>query len=369
MTETVNPRPDPAAPSSGPPHPVAPPPTIIQMPAPRRSRVPMVILAIMLVGSVLVNLLLFVSLAVSVAGSGMATLTSGGSSQLKETVVSKAAVKTEDKIAVIRVEGMIAENGLRGLLGRQATSRRFVRSQLQRAAADRHVKGVILKINSPGGGAAASDLIYHDLKAFKKPIVVYFGSVAASGGYYVGMAGSTIIAQPTCLTGSIGVIGQLVTIRQMMEEKLGIQVQTLKSGPYKDVGGPFRETTEAERAYLQKTLIEPIYGRFLEVVRRGRPNLSETEVRALADGRVFSAQQALAAGLIDRIGYFEDAVEDAKAEAGVAAAHVVEYRVDAGLFDMLGLAVERQGNSLLNLSPEMLTAWTTPQVMMLWQGR
>jgi protease IV len=365
MTEIPDQRPDSAAPGSGLQRPSLPPPTIIQMPAPKRSRVAMVILTLMLIASVLVNLVLFVSLTVS----SVAALTGRGSSQLEETVISCAAVETKDKIAVIRVEGMITENGLRGLMGRQATSRQFVRRQLQQAAADKNVKGVILKVNSPGGGAAASDLIYHDLKMFEKPIVVHFGSLAASGGYYVGMAGRAIIAQPTCLTGSIGVIGQLVTVRELMEEKLGIKVHTLKSGQYKDAGNPFREMTEAEQAYLRETLIEPVYQRFLDVIRSGRPNLSETEIRRWADGRIFSAQQALDAGLIDRIGYFEDAVEEAMAESGIAAANVVEYRIDAGLFDVLGLAAERQSDSLLNLSPEMLTAWTTPQVMMLWQGR
>lgn len=345
----------------------AAPQVIIVPPPPRRAG--LIIVTILLVLSVLMNFLMMIFVAItSLAVMGGAG--SAGPGKLRETVITPSAAG--DKIAVIRIEGLITEQGVGGLFADRGTDVEFVKKQVDQALDDPHVKAIVLKVNSPGGGAAASDMMYHELTRLqdrKIPVVVHMGAVAASGGYYVAMAGQHIVAQRTCITGSIGVIGQLLTMREMLEEKVGVKVHTITSGPMKGVGSPFSDLTPEHEQYLKDTLIMPMYRQFLAVVKEGRPNLSDDRLAVLADGRAYSAQQALEDGLIDQIGFFDDAVMEAMKRAKLTAAKVVQYKRESGLFELLSASSQARSDTILNVTPDVLNAWSTPQVMMLWRGQ
>jgi len=233
------------------------------------------------------------------------------------------------KILLIDIDGWIsevAEPRVLGLGEGESTVSR-VREQLDRAERADDIQAIILRINSSGGEAAASEIVYSEIRRFKEeheiPVIAQFMGVAASGGYYVAMSADTIRALPTTVTGSIGVIFAGVNFSGLME-KIGIENQTLTSGAYKDAGSPLRRMTEHERAQLSSVL-DSLYARFLEVVVAGRPGLSPEEIRDLADGRVFSAAQAEANGLIDAIGDLPGAVELAESKAGLETSRVVAY--------------------------------------------
>ncbi len=201
-----------------------------------------------------------------------------------------------------------------------------VREELRKAEEDERVRAVIVRINSPGGTITASDILYHELLAFKArkkvPLIAAIMDVGASGGYYAALAADTIVANPTTITGSIGVV--MVTVNaQGLLEKIGVTPLAIKSGPMKDAGSPFRSLTGPERAVFQ-SIIDDMYGRFVELIVQSR-KLPADRVRALADGRVYTAEQALELGLVDRIGYLEDVVTLAKERAGLSEARVIMY--------------------------------------------
>jgi protease-4 len=202
-----------------------------------------------------------------------------------------------------------------------------VREELEKAAEDRKIKAVVLKINSPGGTVTASDIIYHELRDFrgrtKLPMVAVMMDVAASGGYYVALAADTIVAHPTSVTGSIGVIMVSVNADGLLQ-KIGVSAATIKSGPYKDMGSPLRALTPEERAIFQ-TVIDDLYGQFVAKVAERR-KLAPDTAKQLADGRIYTAQQALADKLVDRIGYIPDALDLARKAAGVEEARTIVYQ-------------------------------------------
>ena len=233
------------------------------------------------------------------------------------------------KILLIDIDGGISERAEPRAFGfgeRESMVSR-VRAQLDRAEDDEAIRAIILRINSPGGTAAGSEVLYSEIRSFKEeheiPVIAQLMGVAASGGYYVAMSADTVRALPTTVTGSIGVIFSGISLSGLME-KIGIEDQTLTTGPYKDAGSPLRRMTEGERAQLSSVL-DGLYARFLEVVEGGRPDLSSEEVRALADGRIFSAVQAEANGLIDAVGDLPGAVDLAEERAGIENSRVVAY--------------------------------------------
>jgi len=181
---------------------------------------------------------------------------------------------------------------------------------------DDNIRGVVLRINSPGGAVAPCQEIYRAVKALKKPVVASMGSVAASGGLYVAAGGDLIMANPGTVTGSIGVILQTVEISEVMD-KVGVKSRTIKSGPYKDMGSPFREMLDAEKNLLQD-MVGEVYEQFLEDLAAGRPKLKPEEVRRLADGRIFSGAEAKRLGLVDELGGFEEAARRAAALGGLS---------------------------------------------------
>ena len=230
-------------------------------------------------------------------------------------------------ILMIEIQGAITDYETPGLFGTgsEGTVAR-VREQL-RGADVSEIKGLLLRIDSPGGTASASELIYRELLAYKErsgvPVVAQFMSTAASGGYYVSMAADEIQAYPTTVTGSIGVIAAGIDFSGLMD-KLGIENQTITSGAFKDTGSPMRPMRDDERAYMQ-TIIDELHARFREVVVAGRPSLGADRVAELADGRIYSANGALEAGLIDRIAPIEDAIDRIEELAGISESQVVSY--------------------------------------------
>jgi protease IV len=243
---------------------------------------------------------------------------------LKEKTISGYG---RDKILLMDISGVILE-GPHRLLGltKGVTSPSRIKEELDKAAQDSRIKAVVLKINSPGGTVSAADVILHELKVFKAnrgvPVVVCFEGLAASGGYYVAQAGDTIIAYPTCITGSIGVIAMKFNLQGLMD-KIGIGEDVVKSGKWKDFWSPLRPATPEEKEMMQQ-VIDDFYRRFVDVVAQGR-RLSLKAAQKVADGRIFTATQARDLGLVDQLGYLDDAIELARAKAGLEAPRVVTY--------------------------------------------
>jgi protease-4 len=233
-----------------------------------------------------------------------------------------------DKILLMDVSGVILEGPHRILgLTSGVTSPSRVKEELEKAAQDDRIKAVVLKINSPGGTVSAADVILHEIKAFKAkkavPVVVCLQGLAASGGYYVAQAGDTIVAYPTCITGSIGVIAMKFNLRGLMD-KVGVDEDVVKSGKWKDFWSPFRPATPQEKEMMQH-IIDDFYREFVNVVAQGR-KLSLKQTQAVADGRIFTASQARDLGLVDQLGYLDDAIELARTKAGLeTGAKVIIY--------------------------------------------
>jgi protease-4 len=247
-----------------------------------------------------------------------------GSDTLQEVVLQPNP--SADKVLVIDIEGTISTLVETGILSREGDILGKVYTRLWRAAADPAVKAIILRLETPGGEVTASDIIYREILKFKertgKPVVGLMMSVAASGGFYIAQACDAVIAHPTAITGSIGVISMFPGVEALFD-KIGVRMTVIKSGGMKDSGGPFRTMTEEEKKSFQ-AVIDEYYEGFLAVVVKGRGNkLTEAELRPLADGRVYTAKQALQLKLIDEIGYFDSALQKALRLAGLKAARVV----------------------------------------------
>lgn len=242
-----------------------------------------------------------------------------------EAVISGSG---EDKIAVVNIDGVIVEKDPPYTFGLpdSSTSSRKIKKVLNEIKADDKVKGVLLYVNSPGGSAAASEEIYRDILSFKKssnkPVYAYFSDIAASGGLYVAMASDKIYANPSTITGSIGVIISYLNFSELAS-KYGVRNIVYKSGELKDILSEFREPTPQEQQIMQG-LVNDTYLNFVSVVREGR-KLPEDRVRELADGRVFSAKGAKEAKLIDEIGTFNDSVDSMMKSLNIQDASVIEY--------------------------------------------
>lgn len=250
----------------------------------------------------------------------------GGRGEMHETVVLG---EKGPKVLMIDIDGEITDADASGVLGwvlSEGTVSR-VQDELDRAEKQQDIAAILLRIDSPGGSPTASDAVYRQLMRFKKahgiPVYAQFMSVAASGGYYVAMAADKVMAAPTSITGSIGVLMLGVNLSGLME-KVGVDDQTITSGPYKDAGSWLRPMKPAERAQL-KSVVDDLYDRFLTVVDQGRPDLSAAKVRELADGRVYSAPQAKEAGLIDEISDLEDTIERVRERLGTEQIRVVSF--------------------------------------------
>ena len=269
----------------------------------------------------------------SIAGALLATgcitvdLPLAGEGPLEESVVDG---ESGPKILMVDVEGTITtrrEEGSFGLGGRESPTARM-REEVDRALEDPEIAALLLRIDSPGGTVIASEMLYREVRRFKqktsRPVIAQMVGAGASGAYYVAMAADEVRAYPSTITGSIGVIIAGLNLSGLME-RFGVANQTLTTGPYKDAGSPLRPMRPEERAQLE-SVAQDLFVSFLDVVEKGRPKLTRARIEELADGRVYSASQALAAGLIDAVGDLPDAVEATKRAAGIEGeARVVVY--------------------------------------------
>ncbi len=246
--------------------------------------------------------------------------------ELEEQTIDREALLTGGKVAVIDVEGVILNAAGGGLLLPREHPVVHLLEQLDKAREDFRVKAVILRINSPGGSVTASELMHHEILRFReagKPVVAMMTDVAASGGYYIACACDEIYACRSTVTGSIGVIMQTFDATGTMQ-KIGLKAHAIKSGELKGAGSPFETLSPEERAVFQAVIMD-LYEQFVDVVAAGRPELTREEVLALADGRIYTAPQALERKLIDHIGTMDHAVARAKQLAGIETTTLVTY--------------------------------------------
>jgi protease-4 len=282
---------------------------------------------------------------------------------LEETTLEGSG---RDKILLLDLSGVLAEEPIFTLEGRPSVPLLArVREELEKAAGDDRVRAVVLRINSPGGTITASDVLYHEISEFKArrqvPVVASILDVGASGGYYVALAADRILAHPTTVTGSIGVLVLTVNSGGLLE-KVGVTASYIKSGPLKDMGSPFRALSPEERAIFQD-LVDQLYGRFVTLVAQRR-RLDEGRVRAVADGRVYLAPEAVSLGLVDRIGYLEDAIAQARELAGLTEARVVAYHRPRQYRATIYSAAETPPPA--SLADLLRTTITGPRLLYLW---
>lgn len=238
------------------------------------------------------------------------------------------------KILLLEISGFISSGRKRGLMDAESEAMPSrIRENLQKAASDPDIAGIILKVNSPGGTVTASDIVYHEIVSFRKkrniPVYAVILSVGTSGAYYIASATDRIYAHPSAATGSIGVIAVQLNFEGLME-KIGVEDKVVKSGKRKDIFSPFRPDTQDEREIMQ-TMIDELHSRFLDVVERGRGGkLTRSRIEELADGRPYTAGQALEAGLIDSVGYLDTAIDEMKETLGLSKAKIITYRRSGG---------------------------------------
>lgn len=292
---------------------------------------------------------------------------------LVETTIDRdPGLFVTDKIAVIDVDGLLINRRDRGLLSMGENPVSVFIEKLDKAAADASVHAVVLRINSPGGGVTASDIMYRRLMRFREqrrvPVVAIIEDVGASGGYYLACGADTILAHPTSVTGSIGVVVQTVSFAGTMD-KLGIDAEAVTSGPYKDMASPLKPLGDDDRAVLQ-TMVDEFYERFCGVVTRGRSDLSGEQVKTLADGRVYTGEQAAANGLVDATTDMNGAIDAAKRLAGIERARVVMYHRPWGAKPNAYAATAASGQfNLVNINVPGVLDLARPRFLYLWTGR
>lgn len=341
----------------------APVPAPMAAPPPRR-RWWLWLLLLVLVVSLLGNCALFGALAVSAAG--------GGTAAGNEEVIEQGGGTR--RILLVEVTGEISDAPANGPFGDSRPSlAEQVEAELRHAIEDSAVVGVLLAVDSPGGGVTASDRLHRAVAAVRtagKPVVVHMGDLCASGGYYLSAPADHLVAMPTTITGSIGVIMVTLDVSRLLGEKLGVTATAIKSGALKDLGSPFKPLSDAERTVLQG-VVDAMYGRFVQVVvdgRSGRPGLTgspdevKTRVRALADGRIYTADQAKDLGLIDEIGYRDAALAAVRRLAKAPDAPLIRRKHSHGLLELLGAsakpAVQIDGASIrAGLTPRLEYRW------------
>ena len=262
---------------------------------------------------------------------------------------SDGILESDNQIAIVEIQGMI-------------TGSRVTVRQLRDFQHNPKVKGIILRINSPGGGVGPSQEIYNAVTRIReegrKKIFASLGSVAASGGYYIASAADTIFANPGTLTGSIGVIMAFSNIQDLIE-KIGIRPEVIKSGAFKDVGSPVRPISSEERKLLQN-LVDDVHQQFVEDVAKGR-NLPIQDVQRLADGRVYTGRQAYELKMVDHLGGLQDAIDLLATQAGIEGApQIVREEEKMPFLDWL-----LQSSFKKNLT-ETLSPYSYPSLQFLW---
>ncbi|MGA0039038.1 MAG: signal peptide peptidase SppA [Pirellulales bacterium] len=305
-----------------------------------------------------------IAVIVAVASAGANATYFQTDSKVLETFHSRST-SAQAKVAILTISGAI--------LGGDG----FASRQIDKLESDTNVRAVVLRIDSPGGTVSGSDELYHRLTtlATKReiPIVVSMGGIAASGGYYIAMASGgeedVIFAEPATLTGSVGVLIPNYDFSQLLE-RFDISDTTVSSGPMKEMLSPTKsrgpELEEQQRAVLQ-SLVDEMFDRFASIVRQGRPKITDEQFDVIGTGRIFTAQQAVDVGLVDRLGFLDDAVARAVELTGLTDENVrvVRYAKTVGLLDEVlgsaGTASARIDSSGVSLSLDALAEWTAPR--------
>ncbi|MBI1373542.1 MAG: signal peptide peptidase SppA [Phycisphaera sp.] len=271
---------------------------------------------------------------------------------------------TDGRIAIIPIDGVI--------MGSKVS---FIRRVVDRVVEDKTIKAVIVRVESPGGGVTASDQILHQLKRIREkrgkdfPVIGSYGAVAASGGYYVSCLCDPIYCEPTTITGSIGVIGEVFTFQELLEDKLGVKTEVITStgSPEKDTANNmFRTWTDKDRKVM-RDMLDTMYGQFVDVVHenRGRVFAKREDVLKVATGRIYTAKDAVGAGLVDEIGYLDAVIEKAENMAGLTKgeAPVVVYSEPATFGSLFGMRGPDNNGSAGSTPPQQINAATVRQWM------
>ncbi|MCM3166603.1 signal peptide peptidase SppA [Peribacillus frigoritolerans] len=317
--------------------------------------------------------LFFVSIAV---GAATTLFTADTENIIDELFASESAFYEEviegddytNVIAVFDVEGTIQDTGEASLLSSTTYNHRAFMDKLKMAEENDDIKGIILRVNSPGGGVVESAEIHEkilDIKKVKKPVYVSMGSMAASGGYYISAPADKIYASPETMTGSLGVIMQGYNYEKLAK-KYGVEFQTIKSGPHKDIMSPTREMTGEEREILQD-MIDNSYDQFVKIIADGR-GMTEKEVREIADGRIYDGRQAKENHLIDDFGHLDDVIAAMKTDIGKKDAQVIRYTDEAGLGSLFSMGAQKMlGNDVETaVLTKILSSSNSPRLMYLY---
>ncbi len=288
----------------------------------------------------------------------------------EEDIIEEGDVNSQ--IVVMDVEGVIQDTGEEeGYFATAAYNHRSFMERLNAIKDNDQVKGIILRVNSPGGGVVESAEIHNKLrqikKETKKPIYVSMGAQAASGGYYISTPADKIFASPETMTGSLGVIMQSYNF-EGLAEKYGIDMVTIKSGKFKDLMNPFREVTEDEKEILQ-SMVTSSYDQFVKVIADGR-SMPEDEVRKIADGRIYDGRQAMEINLVDELGYLEDAISDMKKNENLKGAQVVRLVGSESLGSLFSMKMQQWvgTNDEVSTIKGLMTENQSPRMMYLYSA-
>ncbi|MCL4234737.1 MAG: signal peptide peptidase SppA [Deltaproteobacteria bacterium] len=281
--------------------------------------------------------------------------------------------KTENRVLLLDIDGPITGEGETVLWWEREATTENVKKKLRKAATDDRIKAVVLRINSPGGTVTASDVVYREIRQFKAarnvPVVTMMMDVSASGGYYIACASDHIVAHKSTITGSIGVIVFGLGFDGLFH-KIGMESRVVKSGELKDMGNPFDQFSEQERAVFQ-AMVDRMYDQFLGVVSEAR-KIDRDKLRPIADGRVYLGSEAKDLGLIDEVGYIDDAMRVAMAKADVRDAKVLFYTDGRRKeLNMYSNNTMKAPDFNLSVAPDMATMMelARPRLMFMWMGQ
>jgi protease-4 len=256
-------------------------------------------------------------------------------------LLTRGEVSLGESVAVIEVHGLISSAQTDGLFQIEGATPERVRSQIEKAESDPSVKAILIDINSPGGTIVASEAISESLKDAQKPTVAWLGEMATSGGYYVASSTDYIVADKGTLTGSVGVIFVLPQYDRLLD-KIGVEMRVIKGGKYKDIGSPYRNMTPEEEEMLDE-LVQSAYDDFIETVSENR-NLSKEFVRTVAEGKLYSGEQAVELKLADQLGTRQDAIDVAAHIGGIEGTpKIVTFRQGGFLRDFVGVSSKSFG--------------------------
>ncbi|AZB43938.1 signal peptide peptidase SppA [Bacillus sp. FJAT-42376] len=262
-------------------------------------------------------------------------------SEFDEEVIEEGTA--DNRIAVLEVNGVIQDTGESSSVFQSSgyNHQEFLK-KIEAIQKDRSIKGVILNVNSPGGGVVESAEIHKHLMELKKkakiPLYVSMGTTAASGGYYISTAADKIYAAPDTLTGSLGVIMEGVNYGELAKQ-YGVKFQTIKSGPYKDIMSPTRDMTKEEQDILQ-AMVNNAYEGFVGVISEGR-KMSPEDVKKIADGRIYDGRQAKEKNLVDELGYIDDTIASMEKDLKLANAEVFKYKQSSGFDSLLSMGAKK----------------------------